>query len=248
MRLTSASASFACAALFALLCTLAPAAMAAEEKAEPSLVVNGVGEVRVKADQAIVTFGVVAQSEEAAAAQKQVNDTMADVLKALKRLNIGDQNFQTTNLSLQPIFEPSKSSGGREELPRIRAYRASYTLQVTVNNMEKAGSVIDEGLKAGVNQFQGIAFTLRDDSAARQEALKAAATDASTKAKTIADAMGVKLAGVAEIHESASGWHPQPMPHTMRGAMMAADAGGASVQPGELTVRAELTVRYDITN
>jgi len=234
--------------LVMLLTLCAPLALAADVEHDdvPLLTVTGEGEVRVPPDRAIVRFGVVAQSEEAAAAQEQVNDAVADVIDQIKDAGVADKHIQTTDLSLGPIYDHSKSSRGEHQAPKIRAYRASYTVTVTVERIDNAGDVIDAGLEAGANQFHGIQFTLKDDSAARQTALQQAAGDARAKAKTISEAMGVGLIGVQSIDEGVSLDRPRPM-HA-RAMAMEADAAraGASVQPGQLTVRATLTVRYRI--
>ena len=235
-------------ALVMLLILCAPLAVAEEvdEDDLPVLTVTGEGEVQVPPDRAIVSFGVVAQSEEAAAAQEQVNELAAELIDEIKDAGIADKHIQTTNLSLQPIYDHSKRSVGPPQPPKILAYRASYNVTVTVERIELAGEVIDAGLGAGANQFHGITFTLKDDAAARQAALQKAAGDARAKAKTISEAMGVGLTGVQSIEEGVS--YDRPMPMHGRAMAMEADAmgGGVSVQPGQLTVRATLTVRYRI--
>ncbi len=231
--------------IFFALC--APLATAQDDAEQPPLLtVTGEGEVQVPPDRAIVSFGVVAQSEEAAAAQEQVNELAAEVIDEIKDAGVAEKHIQTTNLSLQPIYDHHKTPMGPNQVPKIRAYRASYTVTVTVEQIEKAGDVIDAGLGAGANQFHGITFTLKDDSAARQTALQKAAGDARAKAKTISEAMGVGLVGVYSIDEGVS--FDRPMPMHARAMAMEADAmgGGASVQPGQLTVRATMTVRYRI--
>jgi uncharacterized protein YggE len=230
-----------------LLLAFAPLALAEDDDEQPPLLtVSGEGEVQVPPDRAIVRFGVVAQSEEAAAAQEQVNELAAEVIDEIKDAGVADKHIQTTNLSLQPIYDRGKSSMGPDNVPRIRAYRASYTVTVTVERIDNAGNVIDAGLGAGANQFHGIQFTLKDDAAARQTALQKAAADARAKAKTISEAMGVGLVGVQSIDEGVSFDHPRPRHARAMAAEADAMGGGVSVQPGQLTVRATLTVRYRI--
>jgi len=207
----------------------------------PTLVVTGEGSVDVTPDRAIVSFGVVAESEEAAAAQLQVNDTMADAIKAVKKAGIPDTHIATTGLQLHPRYKHNKSTGQSS----IDGYRASMTLSVTVDKIDQAGEVIDAALEAGVNQFQGITFTVKDNAAAQQVALAAAAASARGKAKAIADAMGVKLAGVAHIAEDAAGHRP-PQPYPAARMAMADAAVATPVQPGQLTITAQLTVTYRI--
>jgi len=230
-----------------LLLAFAPLALAQDDDdLPPLLTVTGEGEVQVPPDRAVVRFGVVAQSEEAAAAQEQVNELAAEVIVEIKDAGVAEKHIQTTNLSLQPIYDHSKSSRGPNQPPKIRAYRASYRVIVTVERIDHAGDVIDAGLEAGANQFHGIQFTLKDDAATRQTALQKAAGDARAKAKTISEAMGVGLIGVQSIDEGVSIDRPRPMHARAMAVQADAMGGGVSVQPGQLTIRATLTVRYRI--
>jgi uncharacterized protein YggE len=113
---------------------------------------------------------------------------------------------------------------------------------VRVDDLAKIGAVIDAGVDAGVNQMQGVSFSIKDDLPQRQDALKKAAVQARTKAQAIAEAMGVSLGGVMEVMEGDAGGGPRPM---MEMARMS-DSGGAPIQPGELQVEASLTVRFRI--
>ncbi len=210
----------------------------------PMLSVSGRGEVTVEPDRAIVSFGAVVQTEEAAAAQEQVNETMSDTIDAITRLNIPRNKLTTTDLMLQPIYEPARAAAGRT--PKVTAYRASYTLTVVVDDIAKTGDVIDAGLSSGVNRFQDVQFTLKDDSAARNEALKQAVASARSKAAAIAEAMDVKLQYPLRISEGGD-YGPMPRPTRAGGrAMMAAAEFDTPVQAGELTISASVSVDYAI--
>lgn len=228
------------AALLLAATTVASAQPVVVEDREPTLVVTGRGQVQAAPDRAIVSFGAVAQAEDAATAQVEVNEIMQAAIDAIKGEDIEDNKLSTSNLNLHPIYDQKSS---RE---RVTAYRASYTLTVVVDDIEKAGDVIDAGLESGINQFQGVRFTLKDDTAARIDALKQASKDAATKAEAIADALGVKILGVKRITESGDYYQPpQPM-YAVRGGMAMAAEMDTPVQAGELNINASVTVEYEI--
>ncbi|MCC6683385.1 MAG: SIMPL domain-containing protein [Phycisphaeraceae bacterium] len=210
----------------------------------PMLSVTGRGEVTVEPDRAIVSFGAVVQSEEAAAAQDQVNETMSDTIDAITRLGVARNKLSTSDLTLQPVYESSRSSAPRTS--KVVAYRAAYMLTVVVDDIDKTGDVIDAGLSSGVNQFHGVQFTLKDDSAARNEALKQAVASARSKATAIADAMEVKLDYPLRISEGGD-YSPMPRPmHAGGRAVMATAEFDTPVQAGELTISATVSVDYAI--
>ena len=117
-------------------------------------------------------------------------------------------------------------------------------MAITLHDIKPTGAVLDAALAAGANQIHGVQFGVKDNSAAKQAALKQAAVDAQGKAKAIAEAMGVDLGAVAYVQEQGVRVAP-PMPmHHAR--MMASDAGATPMQPGLQTIHAQLTVSYRI--
>ena len=122
------------------------------------------------------------------------------------------------------------------------AYRASNTVQVEVDDLKKVGDVIDAGMKAGANRIEGVSFDLKDDTAARENAIREAIKEARAKAQTMAAALNVKLGTVHQVQEGGV--------HLVRPQMMAYDravAGAAAatpVQPGQVHVQASVSVTY----
>lgn len=54
-------------------------------------------------------------------------------------------------------------------------------------------------MKAAAVRLNQVSFSLKDDSAARKEAIEKASADAKSKAETLASSMGVKLKGFLRI-------------------------------------------------
>jgi uncharacterized protein YggE len=186
---------------------------------------------------------VTQQASTARAAQNQVNTIAQKILAEVEKLGVKREEIQTSQLSLFPIYAQQKP--GEEEPPRVVAYRAANTVSVRLSDLKLVGPVVDAGLAAGSNQVEGVSFGLRNDQAARLQALKEASHEAKRKAEAIAEALGVKLGALHEVVES--GNSVQPMFAT---AMFARGGGredaAAPVSPGQVTVNASVTVRYVI--
>ncbi|MGH7213989.1 MAG: SIMPL domain-containing protein [Tepidisphaeraceae bacterium] len=212
----------------------------------PSLTVSGDAEVSVAPDRATVRLGAVGQAPTAAEAQNKVNEVVARAIDAIKDAGIDEKDIQTSGLSLQPVYtQPQRGEAMAPDFqPRIVAYRASNTVQVTVNDVAKVGDAIDAGVKSGANQLEGISFDLKDDAAQRREALAQAVQEARAKAEALATAAGVKLGAFLDISESGV----QVFPHQMPMMAMRAEMGHAAtpVQPGQVRVHASVTLRYRI--
>ena len=210
----------------------------------PTLSVTGRGEVFAEPDQAVIQVGVSTEAVTAREAQESVNATIQRVLDALAGLAIDPKQIQTSQLSLQPVYGEVKSRREASE-PRLVAYSASYTLSVKTNDLTKISAVIDTALEAGANQLRGVGFELKDEQAARKEALQRAVADALEKGEIVAEAAGTQLVRVLTIMEGGAVVRPAMM---ARSALMAAEVSGspAPVMPGQVTVSGQVTVRYQI--
>lgn len=208
-----------------------------------ALSVTGNGEAAAPPDQAVVRLGTTAQLDEAAAAQVKVNETMQKALDAILKAGIPRRSIRTTGLTLTPIYAPQKSSQPIE--PKVVAYRAGNVIEVTVDDLELVGKVIDAGITAGANQLQGVSFALKNDLPQRKRALQLASEEAQTKARTIASALNIHLADIIEVTEGGVEILPQ-REHFGMARAMAADVR-TPVEPGEVRVHASVTVRYEIS-
>ena len=214
----------------------------------PSLVVTGEGEVSVRPDRAVVRLGATAQANDAKTAQEQVNAIVNKALEAITGLGIRQENISTAGLSLYPVFSnPSfqpPREGEQQQEPRIVGYRASNTLQIRTDDIKQVGAVIDAGVGAGANQLESLTFELKDNANAYSEAIQQAARRARDKASTLANAMGVRLLEVLEVTEGGATVIP-PIPYM--GRAMLAEAGTTTpVEPGQIQVKASVTIRYKI--
>ncbi|MBW1999357.1 MAG: SIMPL domain-containing protein [Deltaproteobacteria bacterium] len=200
------------------------------------IIVNGTGEIAVDPDRAVVRLGVVVQAEKAAEAQQEVNRIMERVLQAIENLGLPSGHIQTSGLLLTPIYER------KSEVTRVVAYRSANMLRLQVDDLKHVGDVIDACIQAGANQLQGISFDIRDAATYRNQALQMAAQEARGKAEALAESTGVKLGRILEIRE---GGTPVVRPQLERFYATTAKAP-TPVHPGQVRIRASVTVRYEI--
>ena len=144
---------------------------------------------------------------------------------------------------LTPIYAPRNPDS--RDAPRIVAYNATNTISVRLENLSIVGTVIDAGLKAGANQIEGVGFALRNDLPSRQQALKQAVEEARSKAQTMAEALRVNLVEVLEVSEGGVSIVDRVEPVF---ASRAAAATETPVSPGQIEVRASVTIRYRISS
>jgi len=213
----------------------------------PMLTVSGSGEARVAPDEANVRLGVIAQAPTARAAQDQVNRAAGAVLDAIRKLGIQAEDIQTSGLSLQPLYSQGRPGTENEnQAPRITGYQANNTVTVRIEDLTKVGPVIDAGLGAGANTLDGVDFGLRNDEAARSQALADAAVKARAKAQTLAKALGLRLGEILEVAEGGISISPPPYPRGTMLRMAESSMADTPVSAGQVGVSASVTIRYRI--
>jgi uncharacterized protein len=175
---------------------------------EALLSVSGTGEAATAPDMAIVDLAVLREADTAREALDANNKAMSDVLAALKKDGIAEKDLQTSGLSIQPKYDYSKNDGSA---PTLTGYQVTNSLTVRIRDLAKLGSVLDESVTLGVNQGGGIRFANDKPDALLETARKDAVRNAIAKAKTMAEAAGVKLGRIVEMSEASAPSMPQPM-------------------------------------
>jgi len=217
-------------------------AHAAEERQREAVVsVAGEGRAVAAPDTAIVTLTVMKQAKTAQDALAENNKTVAAVLDALKTAGVAERDLQTAGFSIQPQFNFQSGNDGQPRPPEVVGYQASNTLTVRVRDLSKLGGLIDQAVSLGVNQGGDIQFINDKPDDVLNEARKLAVADAIAKAKTLAEAAGVKLGRLVNISEVPANQPPQPV---FRATMMKAADAGVPIQGGENTYNVNVTVTY----
>lgn len=230
------AAAIAIAIALALLTPVSSYAQTAPA-AESSVVVStGEGVVKRAPDRAWITITAESRAKTPGEAQKINAEAMSAVMQKIKAAGIPAEAVRTATYDLQPEFD---YANGKQTL---RGYVARNAVEVRVDELPKLGSVIDVSVGAGATSVSNVRFDLKDRSAAEQEALKLAVADARGQADAAAQAAGLKVERVVRLevhHQSAP--QPRPMMMAMRSDMSAA-GGEPPVSPGELEIRAMVTL------
>ncbi len=206
--------------------------------------VSGEGIVRVQPDLATVRFGVVTEAEDPETARSRNAAAAAEVLNAVRALDVPERKIQLEVLRLQPKQEYD------EQTRRYVAvgYEAIRIVSVELDDMEKLPQLVAEVVQKGANRLESVSYDLKDRDAARDEALRAAVTKAREKAQLIAATLGVELGRVHRVDEQGFSF-PRPM---MRMAEMGyAAKDQAAPEPdayaaGEIEVQANIQAAFEI--
>jgi hypothetical protein len=201
--------------------------------AEQLVTVTGEATVAVAPDTAMIRIGVTSHDKTAREAGEVNAKQMTAVLAAIKEAGIADRDIQTSRLSLQPQYDPNKAGTAR-----LTGFQATNQVTVRIRDIDKLPAVLDRAIAAGANEMSGIEFVVSEQSKLLDQARDDAIADARRKAELYARAAGAKLGRVVSITEEGSS--PQPRP------IQAMRAGAVPVAPGEQTLRAVVTVSYEL--
>lgn len=205
---------------------------------------SGTGNVIGTPDRAQITFSVETENPDVKIAQQDNARRMATVIDAIVATGIPRDALKTTGYNIYPVYEETPKSMLDQ---RVRTYRVTNTLTVTLHDVSKTGDVIDVAVANGINQARSIQFLLSDEQSQvlRTDALKKAVARAHADADTVAVAMGTVIVGVQSADIS-GGYSPvlfENYQYQADNAMMKS-AAPTPIQPGDITVSAQVSITY----
>jgi len=203
---------------------------------------TGDSDTKVAPDMVMVSVSIETQAATAEESQQE-NARISNLVMAVLEGIVPSSDIQTTQLSVYPVTEYDPRTGDI----RQEGYRALHTIVVKTSRTADAGKIIDGAIGAGANRVDQVSFYLSEEKESRikSEMLASAASEARSKAKSIADGLGVKIVGVRSAAESSFSVTPF---YTRSEAMSAKDIlGGATrVAEGEIEVSVSVTASFDI--
>ncbi len=222
------------AAVVALAGVGRPETAGGASKPAGGITVTGVGTVTSVPNEATFTVGVQSEGSTAREALASNSDQMNRVIAALKSAGVDRGDIKTQDVSVSPSYADEG---------RIEGYMARNSVSVKIDNLSRAGAVLDAASNAGANEVYGPSLTRSNQDKLQAKALRDAVADARKKAEALAGAAGVRLGSVTAITEGFSGG---PEPYYAGGAERAVLDKAAPIEPGTQDVQASVTVTFAI--
>ena len=239
--------SFLFSALGALALTLpltacnsgGPTYVTASQVPLATIQVSATGNTNLAPDMATVSAGVVTQGKTAREAMFGNATKMTRVFEELEAAGIEKKHITTSQLSLQPKYNYKN-----RQAPKIESYEARNTVSAKTDNLDNVGAMLDALVKAGVNNINGVQFSVKDSKSAKEQARKDAIGEARAKAQAMADAAGVKLGRLTSLSES--GGHFRPPQPVSYGAALESRQASTPVAAGQQEISVTVNMTYDI--
>ena len=211
----------------------------------PRLTVRGEAELEKPADQVRLRVGVITENQDATEALDENSERMSKVVAALQRAGLDEDELQTGRFSIRPVYSRRPRGAGPEWQPEIIGYEVQNSIVVKTKRLEMAGELIGACTRAGANSVNVEAFELSDPRRHRREAIVTATRHAMEDAQTFAEAANVRLVRIIGVNLSHSPVNPLET-RVSQARAMAAEAATPPIQPGDVTVRASLSVVFEI--
>lgn len=199
-----------------------------------TITVTGHAEANAVPDVAVLSIGVETKAETPGKALAENAERMTAVMEKLKSADIAERDLQTSQLGIWPVFAEHRQNS------EVVGYQASNQLSVTIRDIDRLGSLLDDAVADGANRVNGPTFSIADPEPLLIAAREAAVKDGIAKAERYAAAAGVKLGDVISIDESRSS---PAVPRHMRAQAMEAST---PIAAGETTIAADVTMIFAI--
>lgn len=235
-------------ALFLLPLVLLPLAAHAQTQVTvaetaPVLTLNVTEAIQAAPDVATIGTAVESRAPTATEAMATNAARMDRLVAALRKAGIAARDMQTSGIRLSAQYDYSaRNPDGSQATAKFLGYEASNQLSLTVRDVRRLGSLLDQIVAAGATSINGPTFGIDDPAPLLQKARGAALRSAKAQADYYAQQTGYRTVRLIAINETGNGGG-SPMPALMRADKVELPTY-TPVEPGEVSTSVSLTVQY----
>jgi uncharacterized protein len=220
-----------------LAAVVVPGLARADDDHKRTISLAATGAIKTAPDKVDISTGVTNQAPTAKQALAKDSATMGQVIDLLKGEGLDPKDIQTTNFSVQPVYEERKE--GRS--PAIIGYQVANSVRITVHDIGRLGQILDKVVSLGANNVGAIEFGVSEPEVLKDKARKRAASEAIANAKLYAEAVGGTLGKVLTISEDEGAVvarYASPAPMEM--------AKAVPIEAGTTTIEVRVDVTFEL--
>ena len=211
-----------------------------------SLQVNGQSTIKVTPDLITLSYNVETKGNTSKEAEDSNTDIVNDLIYRVIQLGFDKTDLKTENFNIYPEYD---WQSGEQKLLGYKAVH-SLKIELTVDEMSKAGELIDAGTNAGTG-ISYINFELSPEleQEYKSKSIKLAAQDAKIKAEAIAEGFDKKVGKLVSVSLSEGNYYsPWRMYDSMEagGSVAMAKEAVANIQPSEKEITAYVSAVYKL--
>ncbi|MCQ8876726.1 SIMPL domain-containing protein [Pseudoalteromonas shioyasakiensis] len=213
----------------------------------PHIYIQGQAQITTSADRVLINVGILEVDKDLMAAKQKADQTMAKAIKLAKQTGVLAKDINAGQLSIHRETQYNRETNKQEFV----GFRVSRSLSLTLNDVEKYPSLLQNLVNGGINQVNQSQFVSSKYNELQQQAQKLAIKDAKSAAAEFAQNYDVNIKGLYSA--SMSPMDTSVQPYTRAKMAMSADAESVSVVPdsyhvGDITITASSYAIYLIEN
>lgn len=208
---------------------------------------DGLAVVKAVPDLISVYFSVDTTGTTSKIATDKNSEIVDKLITELIKQGFDRDQIQTTGFNVYPDYD---WINGQQVSKGFKATH-SITVQMSSNESEKIGDVIDAGVSAGAGiSYINFELSQEKQNEYKAQALKQAAEDAKIKAQSIAEGLGKTLGRLVSTSESSFNYYPWRL-YESAGGVATKDASEAkaattNIVPGEQEVSANVRATFKL--
>ena len=214
---------------------------------ERTITVKGIGSAKAKPDLIVITMNLTAAMPDYNKAMELANMELESIREALVSAGHDKQDLKTTNFNVSIENESYKDAAGNWRSKFI-GYSCSHELKLEFDfDMKQLGKTLGAIAASKTNPTFQIAFSVKDKNAVQTDLLKSAVSNATAKAETLTQAMGVKLGDVQHIDYNWGELHLYSNTRFNDSAIMAAnESAEMQIEPEDVEAADTVTITWSL--
>ena len=200
-----------------------------------TITVYASGVVRGVPDVMELTLGVDTRARSASEALDRNSDLARKILAVLKLAGVPEEDVQTSDLSVAPIYDDNGNA--------VIAYSVSNIVSARIRDLDRVGKVVDAATEVAGDEIvvNGLFFSFDDNTELVAKAREDAVRRARTQAEQLAKAAGVELGDLLSLTENAA-----PIGPALEADAAKAAEGAPPISPGSQELSVDVTLVYEI--
>jgi len=209
---------------------------------QKTLSTSGTVSKKVAPDQVDIVLNIETWNDSAQISQED-NARISDAVRnALDDIGVRDIKTLSYYENEQYIWN---SSYNRQDK---NGYITVNSLQITLKDITRSGSVIDAAVRAGANRVQSVSFGLTDSkqNEIKAQALEEASASAKLKAESMVKGLGATLGSILNISENSYNYYPMMKTMAEDAMVISSYTPPTQITAGDVSVDATVTVTFEL--
>jgi len=204
----------------------------------------GEGLVYVAPDEVLLRLSIDITSDEILKAKAENDNVSSQTIQYLKSKGIAERHIQTQYMNVSKLYKPHIIS--QEE---VHNYRASQTINVCIKKVSEYSEIVEGLLMLGVSTVGNPQFRTTELEKHQTEAKRQAIISAKKKAIILTSPLGQTIGTAFQVEEIiGSNRRSNQGAYTDAGNSGNDFGGDASFAPGQLLIKAEVKVSFNLKN